>query len=271
MPNQITIVFNPSDSSFAPAKKWKERDWFDTSFARSEQAIGRLRLPAVDNGRYNSKHPVLDSNGNTVGYLSGALDSIGYTWNCVYAANCFWLTNMTFSDTMAGGGRSNVTIVDEVGTFLFSSTKKYKAVKEFDFKGHWAGSTRAFKLLEDEGELFYLTNRGFCLFNTYQRSIISQVDFSVYLGRDSFDFTISPKVKILAVAGCLTGDKDPIDGEYRYDNFIWLYNLETGNLMGEKKLDIASWVRWSIHFSESGREIRVSSDNLVFQFELQAA
>lgn len=267
MENEKSIIFKPSNSPFKPAKKWNDRDWFDSSFSQSNRAIGNLRLPAVNNGRYESKHPILDANDNLIGYLSGAASSIGYTWNCIYAANCFWLTNQTFHATMNRGG-SNVTLVDEVGTFLFSSTRKFKAVKSFDFNGDWAGFTQAFKLLDDDKQLLYITNLGFCLFNTYYRSIISQSDFPLYLSESSTDFTLSPKVKMLAITSSSMGEKHPIDGEYRYKNFIWLYNLETGLLVGETVLDIDEYVRWSIDFSEDGRNLRISSESLTLQFEL---
>ncbi|MCB0628605.1 MAG: hypothetical protein R2824_04470 [Saprospiraceae bacterium] len=268
MANEKSIIFKPSNSVFKPSEKWTERERFDTSFAKAKNAIGNLRLPAVNNGRYESKHPIMDSNDNLVGYLSGAVSFIGYTWDCVYAANCFWLTNMTFSDTMGGVNRSNVTLVDEVGTYLFSSTRKFKAIKSFDFEGHWAGSTKAFKLLDNERELFYLSSYGFCLFNTYNRERISHVNFPRYVSEHAFDFAISPKVKILAIAGSSMGEKDPIDGEYRYKNFIWLYNLESGILMGEENLDTDTYNRWSIHFSEDGRNIKISSEGATYQFEL---
>ena len=211
---------------------------------------------------------IMDANDNMVGYLSGAVNSIGYTWNCIYAAGCFWLTNQTFSDTMEGVNRSNVTLVDEVGTFLFSSTKKFRAIKSFDFEGHWAGFTKAFKLLNEERELFYLTNKGFCLFDTYRRERVSLVNFPIYLSDHAFDFAISPKVRILAIAGSSMGEQDPIDGEYRYNNFIWLYNLESGILMGEEKLDTNTYNRWSIHFSEDGRNVKTASEGATLQFEL---
>ena len=194
MSNEKSIIFRPSNSDFQPSEKWTEREWFDNSFSQNEKPIGNLRLPAVDNGRYESKHPILNMNGNLVGYLSRAASSIGYTWNCVYAANCFWLTNMTFSDTMSGGMRSNVTLVDEVGKFLFSSTSKFKAIKSFEFKGDWASSAKVFKLLNEGRELFYLTSYGFCLFNTYGRKRISHVNFPKWIPEDAFDFAISPKV-----------------------------------------------------------------------------
>ena len=117
--NEKIISFEPDEASFISSEKWSREDWIDTSFDHSDKATGHLRLPAVGNGRYQRKHPILDNNNNLVGYLSGAVESIGYTWDCIYAANCFWLTNMTFQDTMGRTDRSSVTLVDEVGTFSF--------------------------------------------------------------------------------------------------------------------------------------------------------
>lgn len=272
MVSKKTIILKPTDSlPFKPAEKINKEDWYDTSFSHSKKSIGELRLPGVSNGRYDTKHPIQNNNGELVGYLSGAQTSLGYTWNCVYTGNCFWLTNQTFSDTFGGGvNRSNVSIVDEVGYFLFSPTKKFRVVKSFDFDSIWASSSIAFKIIY-ERNLFYLSNKGFCLFDTLSRTKISHVNFPYYLSNHEFDFTISPKVKILAIVGSASiGEKDPIDGKVLYNNFIWLYNLETGILMGEEKLENKDYLKWSIDFSEDGRNVRISSDISTLQFNLEA-
>lgn len=111
-----------------------------------------------------------------------------------------------------------------------------------------------------------MTNYGFCLFNTYQRSIIAKVSFTK--AYSSIDFMLSPKVKILAIVGSSWGEKDLIDGEYRFNNSITLYDLETGSVLGEQSLDTDLNTSWKIDFSEDGRQLKVSSEMSTFVFKL---
>ncbi|MBC8756554.1 hypothetical protein H2O64_17915 [Kordia sp. YSTF-M3] len=259
------VHFKETDSEFSIAEKIKKDDWFDTSYNEVTSSIGNLRYPIVDNGRYGSKHPIYDTLGGIIGYLVGAESQIGYTWGCVYAGAGFWLTNQTFSATMGGGG-TNISVIADVGNFLFSSKRKFKLVESFYFEEHSWKSPDVFKLLDDGRELLVITRYGFCVFETFNKTMRSKTYFQSYC--DNYDFTISPKVKILAIVSSFNGRKKPIDGEYRYKNSIWLYNLDTGELVGEKTLEIDKSLNWSINFSEDGRKIRVLSDEFSTQFEL---
>lgn len=261
--SNFEILFNDSESQFNPAKKLAEKEWYDTSYSESSKSLGQLRFPIVNNGRYESKHPILNTSGETIGYLVDALSDIGYTWGCVHAGYYFWVTNQTFSATMGGGG-TNISVIGEVGNFLFSSKRKFKVVKSFHFKEDSWKSPKVFKLLENGRQLFVLTDYGFCVFDTYNKEKTTEAYFS------SFDFTFSPKVKILAIVASFGSKKDPIDGEYRYKNSIWIYNLETGILMGEKELQVDKYVNWNINFDENGRKIRVTSEHFSSQFELNS-
>lgn len=263
----IQIQFRESNDPFCPAERPDDRGWIDTSFSQSPRAVGRLRLLGVDNGRYESKHPILDSDGATVGFLSDGVSSLGYTWTCVYAGNCFWITHMGFGATMRGGEVSGVSLVDATGTFLFSNATKFKVVKSFGFGGSWVSNIQAFKLLDDGVYLLYLTNDGVCLFDTRAREIVAKTEFTDIAWQWS-GFALSPKVKLLAI-GCSTrGDKDPLDGEYRYTNFVQIYNLETGVVVGEQALPGDQRTQWAVDFSENGRQIKVVSDSSTHVFEL---
>ena len=81
---------------FIPAER--EEKWFDSSFSQKESPyskisnfVGELRFPFVDNGRYESKHPILDVREQRIGFMREGAYRIGYTYTCVYAANCFWI------------------------------------------------------------------------------------------------------------------------------------------------------------------------------------
>lgn len=265
----MKIHFQDSQVLFRPAKRPNDEEWIDTSFAKSSRAVGRLRLPSVDNGRYASKHPILDANGTTVGFLSDGQGSIGYTFACVYAGGCFWIAHQGFGATMHGGG-SNVSIVDGTGTFLFSSNAKFGVVNSFAFGRSWVDSIRVFKLLDDEAYLLYLTNYGVCLFDTRRREIVAKADFAD-LAYQCSGFAISPKVKLLALGFSARGEKDPLDGEYRYSNFVRIYNLETGDVVGQQNLMGDRETRWTVEFSEDGRQMAVQAGSSAHLFELNAS
>ncbi|SEQ04980.1 hypothetical protein [Nitrosomonas ureae] len=264
------IQFCESQSSFSPAKRPRDEDWIDTSFSNSPGAVGRLRLPGVSNGRYESRHPILDVNGTTVGYLIDGAISLGYTFTCVYAGNCFWITHQSLSATLHGGG-SAVSLVDKTGMFWFSSKgAKFDTVKSFGFGSSWVDSIRAFKLLDNGAYLLYLTNYGVCLFDARMRQIVAKVEF-MELAYQWSDFALSPKVKLLAIGCSMADHKDPLDGEYRYKNFVRIYNLETGMAIGEQALPGDRKTLWTVNFSEDGHRIGVVSDSSTHVFELTAS
>lgn len=208
------IQFRDSQSSFRPAERLHDEDWIDTSFSQSPSAVGRLRLPSVSNGRYESKHPILDVHGATVGFMIDGVGSLGYTFTCVYAGDCFWITHQGFSAVMGGVDISRVSLVDATGTFMFSNRgTKFSVVTSFGFGGNWVDTIQAFKLLDDGAYLLYLTNYGVCLFDTRRREIVAKAEFTDIVHQWS-GFALSPKVKLLAIGCSARGDKDPLDGEY---------------------------------------------------------
>lgn len=227
-------------------------------------------MPAVSNGRYEPQHPILNTNGNPVGYLLDGISSLGYTFTCVYAGNCFWITHQGFGAVTGGIDYSAVSLVDATGNFIFSNKgMKFKTVKSFGFGGSWVNNIRTFKLLDDGRCLLYLTNYGVCLFDTGNRKIVAKAEFKDIVHQWT-GFALSPKVKLLAV-GCSTrGDRDPIDGEYRYKNFVRIYNLETGLAVGERVLPGDQRTLWTIDFSQNGRQIGLSSDSSKYVFDLSA-
>ncbi len=265
MRNDKSINFKPFNSEFKPAKNPISESFYDNSFFQSDKAIGNLRLPAVDNGRYESKHPIMDVSGNTVGFLSNGKSSIGYTYNCIYAGNCFWIAHEKFNR-----GGSYVSVIDDAGTFLFSSTRKFDVINSFPLNGDWAEFSKAFKLINNGDQLIYVASKGFCLFNTKTRNVHSKADFTRFLSDYTFNFTISPNGNLLALAAStMRGKKDPIDNEFKYDNFIWVFDLNDGSLIGEKILDIDKSIKWVIDFSENGMALKLDSSQTSYQFELK--
>jgi hypothetical protein len=266
----IQIQFREYKDPFLPAKRPDNEKWIDTSYSQSPRAVGQLRLPSVNNGRYESKHPILDVHGATVGFLIDGVTSLGYTYTCVYAGGCFWITHAGFGATLRGDDVSGVSLVDAAGTFLFSNKgTKFRVVKSFSFGGSWVNDIRAFKLLDDGAYLLYLTNHGFCLFDTRAREIVAKTELTS-LAHQWYGFALSPRVKLLAIGCSVRGEKDPLDGEYRYTNSVRIYNLETGIAVGEQALPGDRGTRWTVDFSEDGRKVRAASESVTHAFELIA-
>ena len=262
------ISFHDSNSNFCPSKILKDEEWIDTSFAGNPRAVGNLRWPAVNNGRYESKHPILDTDDTTVGFMPHGVSSIGYTFECVYAGHCFWIAHQGFSATMNGGG-SAISLVNATGSFFFSKGTKFETVKSFGFGGSWVSSIQAFKLLDDGNYLLYLTKYGVCLFNTRMHDIIAKAEFAD-LAYQWSGFALSPRVKLLALCFSARGDKDLIDGDYRYRNFVRIYDLESGSVFGEQSLPTKKETVWTVNFSDDGRQLRIKSQASTHQFELRA-
>lgn len=272
----FSIQLRESQAPFCPAKLLsgvnalgapKNDGWINTSFSQSPDAIGRLRLPGVDNGRYKSKHPILDAHGATMGFMVDGAGSLGYTTVCVYAGDCFWIAHKTSYLVWRSVSTSCVSLVDATGTFIFSNRgTKFRVVKSFGFGGDWDSEVRAFKLLDDGAYLFYLSNYGICLFDTRMREVVAKAEFP--FAYQWSGFALSPKVKLLAIGCSERGDKDPIDGEYRYRNVVRIYNLETGVVVGEQALASDRQTQWTVDFSEDGRHVRMASESSTHIFEL---
>lgn len=228
-------------------------------------------MPSVGNGRYESKHPILNADGETVGYLIDGAAALGYTFTCVYAGNCFWITHQGFGAVTRGVDISGVSLVDATGSFLFSNKgTKFGVVKSFGFGGNWVNDIKVFKLLNDGAYLLYVTNYGICMFDTYRREIVAKVELT-NLAYQWSGFALSPKVKLLAISCSERGNTDPLDGEYRYRNFVRIYNLETGAAVGEQALPGDRETRWTVEFSEDGRSLRVASGSSRHDFDLTSS
>lgn len=145
---------------------------------------------------------------------------------------------------------------------------KFRAIKRFGFGGWWPHQIRAFKVLDDGTRLLYLTAYGACLFDTGTREIVAKAEFKDVTHQWS-GFALSPTAKLLAIAFSMGGD-DPLGGGYCYSNGVRIYDLSSGVLVGEEFLLGNQQVRWTVDFSENGRQLRVASDGDTSVFDLAA-
>lgn len=271
--SNVKLIFRESPSPFRAIERREQASWIDSSFSEGPQVvrppIGRLHMPFVDNGRYESKHPVLDPQGATVGFLEDGQGSLGYTYECIFAGDCFWIAHQHFGASSHGGG-SKVSLVDEAGKFLLSRNVKFKVVRSFDFDGMWIFKILAFKLLDGGANLLYLTRHGVCLFNTRTREIIAKTDFGE-LSHQFSGFDLSPKAKLLAIGWSAAEGKNPLDNSYLYRNFIRIYDLNSGLALGEQNLPGDGATEWAVEFSEDGRQIQAASSSSTHVFELTAS
>lgn len=260
------IAFIKSQSNFrGEIVTLREDKLFDTSYRDCNHAIGHLRFPGVSNGRYESKHPIFDLNGDKVGFLVNGAGSLGYTYHCVYVdrAECFYISHSPF-----GSSKSYISIVSENGSFLFTKGVKFERTQTFELPGACT-NILTFKLIEDQRYLLVLTQYGFCLIDTVYRKLASKTLFEG-MGYSVTGFALSPKVNLLAIAFCVPDYKDPLDGEYRYRNLIHIYDLEIGQSIGSHYLEINELIYWKLAFSTDGRQLAVNSENCDLVFDLDA-
>lgn len=271
--SNMKLLFSETTAPFRAMEHREQESWIDSSFSEGAQVvvrpIGRLRMPFVDNGRYESKHPVLDPQGAVVGFLEDGQGSLGYTYECIFAGDCFWIAHQHFGASSHGGG-SKVSLVGEAGRYLLSGKAKFKVMKYFDFGGQWVFKILAFKLLDGGANLLYLTRYGVCLFNIRTKEIIAKVDFGDLAFQFS-GFALSPKAKLLAVGWSAAEGKNPLDNSYLYRNFVRIYDLNSGLVLGEQNLPGDGETVWAIEFSEDGRQVRAESSSSAHVFELSAS
>lgn len=269
----MKLLFTESSSPFRSMEHREKESWIDSSFSESPQTprrpIGRLQMPFVDNGRYDSKHPILDGDGAVVGFLEDGQSSLGYTYECIFAGDCFWIAHQHLGAS-SHGGASKVSLVDEAGKYLLSRNKKFKVLKSFEFGGQWIMKILAFKLIDGGANVLYLTPYGVCLFNTRTREIISKTDFEG-LSYQFSGFALSPKAKLLAIGWSAAEGKNPLDNSYLYRNFIRILDLTSGLVLGEQNLPGDVETVWNVEFSEDGRQIRATSSSSEHAFELSAS
>jgi hypothetical protein len=254
--------------AFQPSTRERERNWIETSFSHSPRATGAFRLARPHDERYAKKHPISSADGVMAGFLIEGVRSLGDTFRCIYAAECFWIVHQRREAGIIGQ-YSSVSLVDRTGRFRFLRRgAKFGVVKSFEFGRGWPQTIRAFKLLDQGARLLYLTNYGFCLFDTKRRTMSGRVDFTDCAYQWS-GFALSPATGLLAVGCSVRREKDPSDGRHRYENFVRLYYLESGTVAGEQGLHGDRQTEWTVQFSDDGEQMQLASPFTTQSFQLQ--
>lgn len=260
---------NSNAVSFSNAKELVE-----SSYADFHDAIGNFRLPAVANGRYKRRHPIENEVGDEVGALIKGVDRLGYTYACLYSnlARCFFIAHCPFNAVWGSprGHDSYISIVEPTGKFLVTGKGiKFEPTTALALPAGFVDYPIIFKTVNDGKNLLYVSKSGITFIDLRTRSIISTISFEGL--RHSYkDFALSPKVNVLAVVFSNHSNEDPLTGEWRYKNFIRLYHLEQGSLIGEQELSISEHKEWKIHFGSDGRTLLVYSGDAQHSYELQS-
>lgn len=266
----LKIAFIDGQDGVHKALAPRKDQWFDTSYNGSADAIGDIRFPRVINGRYEPKHPIFDSNNNKIGFLVKGVQTLGHTYNCVYVnkAQSFYLSHVPYGSINRDA--SYISIVSSVGRFLFSRKDiKFARTQSFELPNQWIGiGTLAFKLIEEQQYLFFLTQYGFCLIDTINRRLVSKTLFDDMSYAVS-GFNLSPKGKLLAVGFSVDDYHDPLDGEQKHRNFLNIYELDTGKSIGQQTLETDHRMDWKISFSIDGRWLTVRSKTYEQTFNLE--
>ncbi len=243
-------------------------DLIDTSFSQSEKAIGKLRLPGVGNGRYEKKHPILFADGSVAGHLKGAVMDIGYTWECIYVdkAGAFFLTSIPFLYKGEGGF---ISIVRETGTYkIFASGPKFEKTSSINVEFGNGWHTEGFKLFSNQSRLLVITKAGFGLVDTLGERLVYSIKFDELDHYSIQNFSISPNEKLLAISFSASDYQDPVSDEWKFKNYIKIFNLGTGEQLGNHSLDSDQPLWAKVQFSVDGKSLFLNGDQYQRQFEL---
>jgi hypothetical protein len=239
--------------------------WVDTSFKDAEKAIGKLRLPGVDNGRYETKHPIYDDRSERVGFLIKGWETLGYTYGCVYIdkAECFFISNVLYRAT-----KGLISIVEPKGRFFFSQSDiKFQRTSTIVIPKEFISfSSLAYKVNANKNTLFSLNTYGFYLINTQRRQLNYYKTFDDLSFCDP-TFTLSDNENLLAVCFC-QGYADPLDGQTKYKNILRVYDINSGELLGEKRLQSLAASSWALRFDRDNREISLVSNKEQYCFQI---
>ena len=151
---------------------------------------------------------------------------------------------------------------------FFGKGYKFLIDKSFDLPSKWVSYLRAFKLIKSDrhgNKLLYITDVGFCVFDTSLKRLLAQVDFKELSCRFS-DFALSPKMPLLAVVFGTRDSIDPLDGEGSFNNFVRIFDLGSGDVIGSQTLPSKGNTYWLVDFDESGRKLEVKSEDGREQF-----
>lgn len=246
----------------------------ESSFAGDTNAIGSFRLPGVANGRYESRHPIENAAGQKIGALVKGVDRIGYTYACIYSdrAGCFFIAHCPFSAVWGSrsGHDSFISIVEATGEFTITGNgRKFEPTTTLPLPAGFVDNPEIYKTMNDGENLLYVSKKGITFLDLFRRSVASTIPFEE-LAYSTVGFAISPKVNILAVAFSNHNSEDPLTGDWRYRNFVRLYLLDQGAVIGEQELPTNEHKVWNLQFGIDGRSLIAASGDVQCTYELQS-
>jgi hypothetical protein len=245
-------------------------DFFDTSLSGYNKAtIGNLTMPGVDNGRYESKHPIHDKSGLTYGHMVGGVMRIGYTYAGVYSdsANAFFLAHLPFTSVPSYPAIGFISQISPSGSFLFGNKGvKFKQTFVKQLPGEWITDIKAYKLFENGKRLLILTDKGFTVYNTHNQ--VYEFDpIIIHSYACIKDFSISPDYKYITIAVSRYMESDEIDGTQTYSNYIEIYELKDGLKVGGLKLPHTTETNWNIRFALDDRTISLTAGSQCYEVD----
>lgn len=266
----ISRVYNIDE--FAISLRQIEK--IQSSFSNDKSPIGVLRWEGVSNGRYERYHPVTDATGNTIGYMVGGIQEVGYTYCGIYSdkAQRFFISHVPFSMVWGAGAgekKSYISTVDKVGNFwLFKKGIKFRRTNSFGFPMDWVGSEHIYRFINDGKSLLCVTGLGFCIINVFQPSLTVSTFFGNQHTHMVTAAELSQNENILAITMCEWSYTDPVKGKEIYRNSLRLFDIRNGNKIGEIDLGIEdSASRSKIDFSDCGSYVSLSINEQQFFFQ----
>ncbi|MGH1403053.1 MAG: hypothetical protein ACRBDL_02305 [Alphaproteobacteria bacterium] len=257
------ISFTKVDKKFIPKARGVKEVQIQNSTPDHDCAQGRLRMESVGNARYGKKHPILTKNGETVGAVKDGFRSVGYTYCFVYSdvAAAFAITHSYFRST-----KDCLSFLGPDGRFgLFDSTPKFMPLNTIVLGSGWNDQTKGFMLLREGERLVIVSSVGIATVDMRNRSLVGMIEFE----RTGYDLVcdMSPVVDNIAVAACSYLHDDPVTGEPKYENYLRVYDVYEGRLLGETDLGSLNRGWQQLRYSDCGRYLNVicKEENIVLE------
>ncbi|MEO3417370.1 toll/interleukin-1 receptor domain-containing protein [Roseovarius sp. CAU 1744] len=267
IPDGQKLWLRPSSREFVPAPPVPREKRVLTSNTDSKNAVGYLRMRAVNNGRYDTYHEIIRQDGSTYGYFTEGFSQVAYTYGFVSPKNdnCIFVLNHRFRATESTLSilRRTGWVWTKLGAAKFGVADRHSLAFEvsdgeithFSFRGH------------HNHDLFCMNGGGFFLFNTIRNEFYSNVRFGPYSIYDT-GRALSPKAPLVAVAISEFERKGSLDDREIYRSTIQIYHIETGERMMVFQLPGDEFENWKIAFSADGKMLRAALNGEEHLFDL---
>lgn len=245
------ITIRETNQIISPVQPKPDHERLHSSASQSKHARGRLRMRAVDNGRYDRWHAIENAQGVTEGYLVNGWEDLAYTYGFLSPEHH---ARLYVPHVRYRANKGCLSIIAQKGYSLVKRAPKFQAIEShvIDFPIVY-GPICDFRFLDVEQQnLLLISEKGFFVFDTRSQSFMSNRAWD-----DGYQYArsiaVSPTSPIVANASIEFVREDPLDGSSIFRSTVKIYDLRSGQLLGSHDLPGSQGDPWTISFSADGR------------------